>query len=145
MKKSSWVVSFIILFIFIFFITLSYNKNNILNSWEITIQSPYNYNVIYESERGFGNDGEKIIKISSEKLDYKIDCVECYKVIELDKDIKLISEMIKRENLEDEIDVNDLRILDSVKKNKINNDYFKYLIITFDNEKKIYYIFERII
>lgn len=120
------------------------DKKNLLQSWGITIQTPYNANILYESERGLGNDGERIVKLYSENFEYKVECAEYYKVIELDKDMEIISEIIKRGKIEDVININNIRIIDSIKRDNIN-DYYKYLIITFDYNKKIYYIFERII
>ena len=120
------------------------DKKNLLQSWGITIQTPYNANILYESERGLGNDGERIVKLYSKNFEYKVECAEYYKVIELDKDMEIISEIIKRGKIEDVININNIRIIDSIKRDNIN-DYYKYLIITFDYNKKIYYIFERII
>ena len=87
---------------------------DLLQSWGITIQTPYNANILYESERGLGNDGERIVKLYSENFEYKVECAEYYKVIELDKDMEIISEIIKRGKIEDVININNIRIIDSM-------------------------------
>lgn len=142
----------VVLIIGIFAIVLHfYNYNNrfynkiLLGSWGISIQEPFTADVLYESERGFTNDGERILKLKSEKFNYKVECTECYRTIELDGDKELLSEMIKSSKLNNLIKLEDLKIIDSVKRNKNDSGYFKYLIITFDENKKIYYIFERLI
>lgn len=146
MKKKCWLFLFGLVFlIVIIFWCFNYNMINISNSWDMTISSSYTTEVLYESERGFQGDGEKIIKLDSDNLEYKIECSECYKVIELDKDTKLISEILSRAKLKQIINIHNLRIIDSIKQNKNKDDYFKYLIITSDINKKIYYIFEMII
>lgn len=124
---------------------VNYNMINISNSWAMIISSSYTTEVLYESERGFQGDGEKIIKLDSDNFEYKIECSECYKVIELDKDTKLISEILSRAKFNQIINIHNLRIIDSIKQNKNEDDYFKYLIITSDINKKTYYIFEMII
>lgn len=146
MKKSFWIILFGLVFlIVIIFLYFNYNMLNVSKSWDMTIYSPYTVEVLYESERGFQGDGEKIIKIDSDNLEYKIECTECYKVIELDKDTKLISEILSRAKLKQIINIHNLRIKDSIKQNKNKDDYFKYLIITSDINKKTYYVFEMII
>ncbi len=146
MKKYFWLFLFGLVFlIVIIFLCLNYNMINISNSWDMTISSSYTTEVLYESERGFQGDGEKIIKLDSDNLEYKIECSECYKVIELDKDTKLISEILSRAKLKQIINIHNLKIIDSIKQNKNKDDYFKYLIITSDINKKTYYIFEMII
>ncbi|MFM1515335.1 hypothetical protein ABGF50_05990, partial [Helcococcus ovis] len=105
----------------------------------------YNIDVLYESERGFVNDGQRILKLNSKNFDYSIDCAECYRNVELDSDMKLLSEMIKNAGLTRLIKLKDIKIIDSVKKNKHDSFFFKTLIIIFDENKKIYYIFENII
>nr|WP_276939459.1 hypothetical protein [Helcococcus sueciensis] len=146
MKKYFWLFLFGLVFlIVIIFWCFNYNMINISNSWDMTISSSYTTEVLYESERGFQGDGEKIIKLDSDNLEYKIECSECYKVIELDKDTKLISEILSRAKLKQIINIHNLRIIDSIKQNKNKDDYFKYLIITSDINKKTYYIFEMII
>lgn len=146
MKKYFWLFLFGLVFlIVIIFLCFNYNMINISNSWDMTISSSYTTEVLYESDRGFQGDGEKIIKLDSDNLEYKIECSECYKVIELDKDTKLISEILSRAKLKQIINIHNLRIIDSIKQNKNKDDYFKYLIITSDINKKTYYIFEMII
>ncbi|MGY3776064.1 hypothetical protein [Helcococcus sueciensis] len=146
MKKYFWLFLFGLVFlIVIIFWCFNYNMINISNSWDMTISSSYTTEVLYESDRGFQGDGEKIIKLDSDNLEYKIECSECYKVIELDKDTKLISEILSRAKLKQIINIHNLRIIDSIKQNKNKDDYFKYLIITSDINKKTYYIFEMII
>lgn len=142
MKKYFWLFLFGLVFlIVIIFWCFNYNMINISNSWDMTISSSYTTEVLYESDRGFQGDGEKIIKLDSDNLEYKIECSECYKVIELDKDTKLISEILSRAKLKQIINIHNLRIIDSIKQNKNKDDYFKYLIITSDiNKKNILYI-----
>lgn len=146
MKKSFWIILFGLVFlIVIIFLYFNYNMLNVSKSWDMTIYSPYTVEVLYESERGFQGDGEKIIKLDSDNLEYKIECSECYKIMELDKDTELISEILSRAKLDQIINIHNLKIIDSIKQNKNEDDYFKYLIITSDINKKTYYIFEMII
>ncbi|MFM1562417.1 hypothetical protein ABGF34_02075 [Helcococcus ovis] len=137
----------ILLALILFFIQYNNNfyKKTLLNSWGISIKKPYNIDVLYESERGFVNDGQRILKLNSKNFDYSIDCAECYRHVELDSDMKLLSEMIKNAGLTRLIKLKDIKIIDSVKKNKHDSFFFKTLIIIFDENKKIYYIFEIII
>ena len=113
-------ILFVLILMAIILFCIQYNNNfyktTLLNSWGININKPYNINVLYESERGFVNDGQRILKLNSKNFDYSIDCAECYRHVELDSDMKLLSEMIKNAGLTRLIKLKDIKIIDSVKK-----------------------------
>lgn len=118
-------------------------KLPLLTSWQLSIKEPVTYDVLFQSDKGFNGDGDTILKFDSEKLDYKIGCSECDRGIDLENDFKQLSEIIKLSKLDNLINIKDLKIIDVVKQNKSSESrYFKYLIITFDQNKKVYYIFE---
>lgn len=121
-------------------------KLPLLTTWQLSIKEPVTYDVLFKSDKGISGDGDTILKFDSEKLDYKIECRECDRGIDLENDSKKLSEIIKLYALDNLINIKNLKIIDAVKQNKSSDSrYFKYLVITFDQNKKVYYIFESLI
>lgn len=139
------LICVLIVIISIYFYNNNFYKNQLLNSWGVDIKNQNNLDVLYESKRGFENDGDRIIKLDSSHLKYEVDCDKCVKDIQIEDDSKLLKEMLEASKLDELISIDDLEIVDSIKKNKYTHGYFKTLIITYDHSKKEYFLFERII
>lgn len=144
MKKKTSIILIIVLLIFsIFAFAYNQNKNfyhnHLYNLWGLEVKED-GLEIVYESERGFQNDGDRLIKINSKDFDYNVKCSECIKDIDLESDMELINEIIKESELDKSINSNDLEIIETI---KIND--FKYLIISYEQINQVYYLFERLI
>ena len=121
MKKKIGLILIVIIillsFIYIYFHNNSYKKL-LSDSWGLNIHNQTALDILYESERGFQNDGDRVIKIDSSKLDYELDCDKCVKDIQLEDDSILLREMLEVSKLDELISIDDLEIVDSIKKNK---------------------------
>lgn len=136
------VIALVIIVSTIFFYNHNFEIIYLEKIWGLKFLNTVDLDILYESEHRFKGDGDKIFKIESDNLNYNIDCNECYIDIE-DDDIKIVSDIVKRSDLDNVINISDLEIIESIKKNKTSNGYFQYLIITFDESKEVYYIFKR--
>lgn len=136
------IVVFIVI-IAVFFIKNNSDKRLLKSYWDLDLPRNYNVEIIYESERGFTGDGNRIYKVESKNNDEKVECFKCSNLEETDVEREVIDEILQESKMEDTIKVENLEFVESIKENEISATFFRTLVISYDRENNVYYIFER--